>query len=238
MKELIRKIVDVCYKNKEGHIPSSLSILDILFVYLKNFRPENLVLSKGHSAIGLYVTLDFFGLLGEDLDGFCKHKSLLMGHPTHKLKNVVFSTGSLGHGLPMAVGLALSKKHRKETDKICVIIGDGECNEGTIWESIMVASNHNLNNLVCIVDFNHSGDRALFLGNISDKFKSFGCDTIEIDGHNHEEILQSLETQTEKPLVIIANTIKGKGIKSLENNPEWHHKIPNESEYLKITNEI
>jgi transketolase len=239
MIDIIKKIIKLSYESKEGHIPSSLSILDLLYVYYKNnFPVKNLILSKGHAALGLYVILDHFGLLEEKLEDFCKFGSRLLGHPCHKVNNVVCSTGSLGHGLPFAVGLALSNKCKSINEKIFVILGDGECNEGTIWESILVASNHKLNNLVCIIDYNHSGDRALKLGNLEDKFKSFGCYTIEIDGHDQDSILESLKLEVDQPLVILANTIKGRGVKFMENNPEWHHKIPNYDEYNKIINSI
>ena len=126
-------------------------------------------------------------------------------------------------------------KIKKYKNKIYVIIGDGEANEGTIWESALLANHHNLNNLFCIVDFNHSTDRAVDLGNLKMKFDSFGWNVIEIDGHNHNEILNALTYSSTKPICVIANTIKGKGIPLIENNPEWHHKFPNSEEYKILT---
>jgi len=231
LKDLIRRIVEVSYKSKEGHIPSSLSILDLLYVIYDNGYQNDLILSKGHAAIGLYVLLEYFGLLDEELDNFCKKDSKLFGHPTHKIKNVKASTGSLGHGLPMALGIALSRKITNDNKKIFVVIGDGEANEGTTWECALLAAHHGLNNLCCILDQNNSSDRALFLGDIKSKFESFGWHVSEIDGHNHIEILESFHLDQDKPHLILAKTIKGKGIKIMENNPEWHHKIPNEEEY-------
>ena len=234
MKDIIKKIVESAYQSKEGHIASSLSVLDILYVFYKNLPNDKLILSKGHASLGLYAILNHFNLLECDLDEFCKFDGHLGGHPSDKIKNVVASTGSLGHGLPIGVGISLGNKIQNINSNTYVIIGDGESNEGTIWESALLASHHKLNNLYCIIDHNHSGDRALKIDDIMSKFISFGWDCIEIDGHNHEEILNSFNRKSDKPIFILANTIKGNGIKMMENNPEWHHKSPTEEEYNKI----
>jgi transketolase len=247
MNNLIKKVVDIATLKKEGHIPSSLSILDIMYVLYdkvldvnsireNKINRDRFILSKGHASLGLYVILDHFGLLKEDINTVCDLDSKLGGHPTDKIFGVESSTGSLGHGLPIGVGLALAYKIKKYKNKIYVIIGDGEANEGTIWESALLANHHNLNNLVCIVDFNHSTDRAIDLGNLKMKFDSFGWDVIEIDGHNHSEILNALTHSSLKPICIIANTIKGKGLPPIENNHEWHHKFPNPEEYKMLIN--
>ena len=235
-KKLIKRIIDIAYKAKEGHIASSLSILDILYVlYDKILNNEHhFILSKGHASLGLYVILEHFNLLEENLEDFCKMNGKLGGHPNNKIKNIEASTGSLGHGLPMAVGIAMGEKIKKTNLKTFVIIGDGESNEGTNWESALLASNHKLDNLVCILDYNHSNDRALKLDNLKNKFESFNWDVIEINGHSIDEITKALSYNSDKPLLILANTIKGKGIPFMENNPEWHHKAPNEDEYNKI----
>jgi transketolase len=249
MNELIKKIVDIATLKKEGHIPSSLSILDIMYVlYDKvldiNGIKENkidrdrFILSKGHASLGLYVILDHFNLLKDDLDTFCDIDSKLGGHPTDKIFGVESSTGSLGHGLPIGVGLALAYKIKKHKSKVYVVVGDGEANEGTIWESALLAKHHNLDNLYCIIDFNHSTDRAIDLGNLNMKFESFGWNVIEVNGHNHNDLLKALTSISNKPTCIIANTIKGKGIPLIENNPEWHHKFPNEEEYQLIINNL
>ena len=246
MNNLIQKVVDIATLKKEGHIPSSLSILDIMYVLYdkvldinsikeNEINRDRFILSKGHASLGLYVVLDHFGLLKEDINTVCDLDSKLGGHPTDKIFGVESSTGSLGHGLPIGVGLALAYKIKKYKNKIYVIIGDGEANEGTIWESALLANHHNLNNLFCIIDFNHSTDRAVDLGNLKMKFDSFGWDVIEIDGHNHNEILNALTYSSTKPICVIANTIKGKGIPLIENNPEWHHKFPNSEEYKILT---
>lgn len=233
MNNLIKKIINISYAKKEGHIPSSLSILDLLYVIYSKFilnTNNKFILSKGHASLGLYVVLDYFKLLNCNLNTFCDFNSQIGGHPCSKNNSIECSTGSLGHGLPFAAGMALSKKIKNEQGKVIVIIGDGESNEGTIWETALLASQHNLNNLICIMDHNHSTDRAIDIGNVLNKFKSFSWDCLSIDGHNHEQIINALSKDTKKPYFILANTIKGKGCKIMENNPEWHHKSPTDSD--------
>lgn len=246
MKKMKEKIIEIAAKSGEGHIPSAFSILDILWVLYSQIldkdhvNKDHLILSKGHASLGLYAVLTEKGLIKqEEFDTFGEFNSILGGHPDRtKIPNVEASTGSLGHGLPIAVGIALGMKIKKQKNKVYSIIGDGESNEGTIWESALLASHHKLNNLYCIVDYNHSGDRALKLGDLKKKFKSFGWDTISINGHCHEEIYKALTKKSDKPIAIIANTIKGYGSKIMENNPEWHHKSPDQEELEKILKEL
>lgn len=235
-KNFIKKIIDISYLKKEGHIGSSLSILDILYVLYEKFIDDQnkFVLSKGHASLGLYVILDHFNLLDDDIVSFCDFNSNLGGHPSSKIKNVECSTGSLGHGFPFALGMSMSKKIKDESGKIFTIIGDGEANEGTIWETALLASNHKLDNLCCILDYNHSTDRALEIGNMKEKFQSFGWDCSEVDGHDIIELEKVLGKNTKNPHFIVANTIKGSGCLIMENNPEWHHKSPSYEEYNKI----
>jgi len=192
MKKIIKDIVDAAYISKEGHIASSLSILDILYVLydqILDINPikselndrDRLILSKGHASLGLYAILNHFDLINHNLNNFCQFNSILGGHPSDKIPFVEASTGSLGHGLPQGVGVAMGYKIQNFNHNVYVIIGDGETNEGTIWESALLASHHNLNNLYCIMDYNHSGDRALKIDNIIDKFKSFNWNCQEID---------------------------------------------------------
>ena len=240
-KQLIRRVVELSYSSKEGHIPSSLSVLDIIFsLYQSHIIKDSdhkFVLSKGHASLGLYVVLDHFGLLGTDLSSLCKFDSMIGGHPSNKIKSVEASTGSLGHGMPIAVGMAMAKKIKKQNGNVFVLIGDGEANEGTIWESALLASHHNLGNLVCFLDHNHSTDRAIGIGNTVSKFSSFGWKTLEIDGHNMDEIA-SVQITEGIPTFVLCNTIKGKGIPIMENNPEWHHKAPNQEQFDVILNQI
>lgn len=242
VKKLIKRILDVSFKAKEGHIGSSLSVLNLLYVLHEKILIDgenHFILSKGHASLGYYTILEHFNLLENDLDEYCKFNSILGGHPTNKIKYVKASTGSLGHGLPIGVGMALGEKIKKTNKKVFVVIGDGESNEGTIWESALLASNHNLNNLYCIMDYNRSNDRALKIDNVIKKFESFNWHCLEIDGHSNEEIFNALNTNSnQKPIFILANTTKGKGCKIMENNPEWHHKTPNEEEYKKILKEL
>jgi transketolase len=237
-KQIIKDVVKTCFISKEGHIPSSLSILDLLLVFygkILNKEKNYFILSKGHASLGLFSVLNYFDLLEESLDNYCDFNSKLGGHPTNMVLNVEASTGSLGHGLPISVGIALGEKIKKTNKRVFVIIGDGESNEGTIWESALIASNHNLDNLCCIMDYNHSNDRALKLDDVISKFKSFNWDCYVIDGHNQEEIFEILQKKSNnQPMFILANTIKGKGCYIMENNPEWHHKVPTELEYNKI----
>lgn len=239
--KLIKRIIDISFKKREGHIPSSLSILDILYVLYDDIlqNKHHFVLSKGHASLGLYAILEEFGLLDGNLESFCDFESNLGGHPSNKLKNVSASTGSLGHGLPIGLGMAIGEKIKKTDKKVFVLIGDGESNEGTIWESALLASNHNLNNLYCIMDYNHSNDRSLILNDVISKFKSFNWECINVDGHNKNELHKALNFESQnKPVFILANTIKGKGCKIMENNPAWHHKSPNQEEYLMIMKEL
>lgn len=252
LKQIREKIVLISTKAKEGHIPSALSILDLLWCLYDSvlkLRPfdENrdvFIMSKGHASIGLYSVLAHKGLIDNDaLAGFASFNSILGGHPDrNKVPFVEASTGSLGHGMPIAVGVALSKKISHLSGSAYVLVGDGECNEGSIWESSLLAAEHQLNNLCCIVDHNHTTDRALSIDSVADKFSAFGWEAIEIDGHDHQQILAAFSHFTSrnssKPFCIVANTIKGYGIKTMENNPEWHHKTPNEQELALLLGEI
>ena len=215
----------------------------IYVIYNNYIVPNNLnklILSKGHASLGLYVILEKFNFLSkEELNDFCTFDSLIGGHPTIKINGVEASTGSLGHGMPIAVGMAIGKKIKQEDGRIMVIIGDGEANEGTIWESALLAAHHKLDNLICLLDDNHTTDRAVNISNVVEKFTSFGWDCLEVDGHNIEEIESALHTkQTTAPQFILCNTIKGKGVEIMEGNPEWHHKTPTVEQYNAIVQQI
>lgn len=249
--KLKKRIVRIAYRAGEGHIPSAFSILDILLVLydkILKITPKNhkhsernrFILSKGHASMGIYAVLCEKGFFSsQELERFAQYGSFLGGHPDrNKVPGIEASTGSLGHGLPISVGIALGLKIKKIKAEVYTIIGDGECNEGTIWESLLIASQHKLNNLHCIVDFNHSTDRALGLKNLKQKFLSFGWDTQVIDGHNQKEILAALKKKGKKPIATIANTIKGSGSKLIENNPAWHHRCPTKEELKQILKEL
>lgn len=243
--KLIRKeILGISSAAREGHIPSAFSILEIVSVLysnildvegIRNGSPERdrFILSKGHGCLALYYILREIGLIsGSDLASFCRFDGSLGGHPKRSIVHgIEASTGSLGHGLPIAVGLATSLKQRSSRARVYALIGDGECNEGSVWEAALLASHYELTNLMCIVDYNHSGDRALLLGDLGKKFESFGFTVLDVDGHeiNELEIALSHVDQT-NPVAVIAHTTKGYGLKTMENNPAWHHASPDDEQ--------
>lgn len=246
MKKLIKNIIKTSYLNKEGHIASALSILDFLYFLYFNKKTDNdeFVLSKGHASLALYSILLEKGIITEnEFYNFSQENSILGGHPSSKkIKEIKLSTGSLGHGLPFSVGLALAKKIKNESGNIYCLIGDGEANEGTIWESALIASTHKLDNLICIMDFNKSGERAIKLNSCINKFKSFGWESFLVKNGNNQKSISKIFDKfknNQLPKFVQLNTIKGYGCKIMENNPEWHHKYPSsESEYLDIINNL
>lgn len=258
-KQMRRDIIEMIYHAKSGHPGGSLSIADILTVLYynemnvdsKNPKMENrdrLILSKGHAAPALYAALISKGFIGrEHITTLRKFGSILQGHPDlKKTPGVEMSTGSLGQGLSVANGLALSSKIFDNPYRVYAILGDGEIQEGQIWEALMTAGNKNLDNLVAILDLNNlqiDGDvrKIMDVYPVVDKFKAFKWNVIEIDGHNYEEILSAFKKARETkgmPTVIVANTIKGKGVSFMENNAGWHGKAPNQEEYEKAMEEL
>ncbi len=254
-RELRKKIVKTITHSGEGHIPSSFSVIDIINAIYSNhlkFDPNNpnweerdyFILSKGHASVALYVVLEKAGFISQkDLDEYGKFNAILGGHPDHtKVPGVEASTGSLGHGLPYSVGIALGMKIQNKPNKVYVLVGDGECHEGTIWESALVAHNLKLNNLCCIVDLNGSAEQILPHPNITKQWRAFGWDILEVDGHNESGLNNSFKqfeiSNSNKPTAIIAHTVKGKGVSFLETHGPWHHKIPNPEEYQAIMKEL
>ena len=245
-KKIRENILKLTYSANSSHVGSSLSIVDILVVvYLKfiNFEKKNFnifILSKGHACLALYCILyEKNKISKKTLESFGKNNSLLMSHASHKVPGVHFSTGSLGHGLPVAAGVALANKIKKTNKRVIVLLSDGELNEGSNWESLLFASHNNLNNLTIIIDYNkiQSLDfvkNTLKIEPLKKKLISFGCSVNEVDGHNYLKIFNSLKKIPKaKPLVIIAHTIKGKGVKFMENKVLWHYKSPNLKELNK-----
>lgn len=249
--DLRRQIVDMVVEGKDGHIPSAFSILDIVtYLYssvlkIDPTRPawedrDYFVLSKGHGCLALYVNLHRSGFItDEDVAMFCKEGGILGEHPdVTKVPGAEASTGSLGHGFSFSVGIALGLKIQKRVNRVFVLVGDGECHEGTVWEAAHVARNCTLGNLCVVVDWNQSGMQLLPYEELPAKWRAFGWKTIVIDGHNEEEIARafgSVEFSLEGvPTVIIAHTVKGKGVKMLEGHGRWHHRIPNPEEYSQI----
>jgi len=245
---LAQSILDMAFTAQEGHIPSALSILTLVSACFTEFKFQEtnheFILSKGHGCLALYAVLANEGVLSKnELNEFCQFTGRLGGHPdSAKVPTVVTSTGSLGHGLPFGCGMAAAKKASGDgSGFVIVLIGDGECNEGTTWESALLASQLELGNLVCVVDYNHSGDRAIDLDGLDRKWQSFGWRTEVIDGHCVSSVKDTLKSATisdSRPTVVIANTIKGKGIKEMENNPAWHHSKLSHADYLKFSREL
>lgn len=244
--DIRKQIIKISNLAKSSHIGSSLSIVDILVVLYQSVLKKNIfILSKGHACLAYYCVLQKFNYIKKKiLNSYGKNNTILLSHVSHKVPGVEFSTGSLGHGLPYAVGRALAEKINNNKKKIYVLISDGELNEGTTWESLLFASFHKLDNLVVIVDYNkiQSLDftkNILQLEPLNKKFISFGCFVKVIDGHNHNQIYKSLLLKNKtKPYIIIANTVKGKGVKFMENTIVWHYKFPNNQEVTKANEEL
>lgn len=242
--EMKRTIVRAAAAAGEGHIPSAFSVLDVLWVlYDRVLRHDpgfpdwpgrdRFLLSKGHAALGLYAVLARKGYFDEaELLAFGSYGSRLGGHPCRiNVPGVECSTGSLGHGLPVAAGLALGFAMQGMDNRVFALIGDGEANEGSIWEAALVIAHRKLVNLRLVVDHNHSTDRALDLGDLGGKFEAFGFKVLTIDGHDHAAIASALaDPSPERPVAVIAATIKGRGCAEMENNPAWHHRAPSADE--------
>lgn len=247
-KKIRKKILHLSFVAKSSHIASSFSIIEILIVLYSFFIKKNkniFILSKGHACLAYYCVLNHFKFISNKvLNSYGQNKSILMAHASHKVPGVSFSTGSLGHGLPYAVGLALAEKINKSKKNIFVLLSDGELNEGTTWESLMFASKQNLNNLFIIIDYNKIqsfdySDNVLELEPLKKKFISFNCNVSEVNGHDFKKIYKSLNSRKKnRPNLIIAHTIKGKGVSYMENKIEWHYKTPNKIELLRAFSDL
>ena len=259
-KNMRKNILDMSLEagSQSSHFGGGLSIVDItatLYGAIMNYDPKNpewedrdrFILSKGHGVLGYYTALSEIGLITKDeLLTFEKSKSFLLGHQVmNRKKGIEFTNGSLGMGLSVGIGVAIAAKKKNKNHKIFVLIGDGECNEGSIWEAAMSAPHFKLDNMVSIVDknnFQQTGSTVEILNtkSLGNKWKSFGWDVVEVDGHNITELLKILSTKNKKnkPKMIIANTIKGKGFSFSENTNEWHHKILTKSQYDKAIIEL
>ncbi len=247
-KKLRLKVLEIIYKAGEGHIPSAFSIIEILSVLYGKFltfdsgnpdwkKRDYFILSKGHGCAALYVILEKYGFIpAKELEKKSRHDGILGGHPdVTRVPGIEASTGSLGHGIVTAMGIALGLKIRKKKNRVITLVGDGECNEGTVWETAMVAANLKLGNLCVIVDENGSTSQILPLPNLSARWAAFGWEAYDVDGHNEDDIyklLRKLKFSPEgKPKVIVAHTIKGKGVSFMEGHGVWHSRIPTAEEY-------
>ena len=247
-------IIDMIAVNNRGHYGSAMSLVEILvFLYQeylkidsKNHQLEDrdrLILSKGHGCLALYAVLKNRGFINKkDLLTFSKFDSLLAGHPERSIPGIETSTGSLGHGLSIGVGMAIGLKLKKIKSKVIVIMGDGEINEGSVWEAALHASKHQLDNLIVIIDYNKiqsygSTKEVCNLEPLAKKWESFGFKVSQFDGHNYKEISKSFKSKNftkKKPHLFISHSIKGKGFFKSENNPEWHHKRFNNNEIKEL----
>lgn len=258
-KNIRKGIIEAVYSGQSGHPGGSLSIADImtvLYFYEMNINPENpkdenrdrLVLSKGHCAPALYSTLANRGFFEvEELRTLRNIESRLQGHPDmNKIPGVDMTTGSLGQGLSAANGMAIAGKLNNKDYRVYCIMGDGEIEEGQVWEAAMASNKYKLDNLCVIVDNNNlqidgTIEEVMSSYPIDEKFKSFGFQVINIDGHNIQEIIDAFDVARNvkgKPVCIIAKTIKGKGVSFMENKAEWHGKAPNQEQYEQAIKDI
>ena len=244
-----RNIIKMIYFAKTGHTGGSLSSADImtaLYFDVLNVNPKNpkdpdrdyFILSKGHCVEAYYSVLAERGFFPEaELMSFSQPGSSLLGHPSNKVPGIEMNTGALGHGLPIGVGAALGLKRQRRNNRVFVLMGDGEQEEGSIWEALMAGANYKLDNLTAIVDRNFlqiSGNTedVMALENLKDKYISFGWMVREIDGNDMIQIVHALKTaHIGKPLLVLAKTIKGKGVREMENQAKWHHGVPDEALY-------
>ncbi|HLF18658.1 MAG TPA: transketolase [Candidatus Omnitrophota bacterium] len=243
-KHLREMIIKTLQAGRRGHVGASFSLVEILRVLYDDIlkydaknpkwpERDRCILSKGHGCIALYVLLAEKGFIAEEeLWKFCKSDGILGGHPEHKVPGVEASTGSLGHGLSIGVGMAINAKFEKADHRVFVVVGDGECNEGSVWEAALCAAKHKLDNLTVIVDYNKhqsygSTFEVLDMEPFADKWKAFGFSVREVDGHNVAQLKKALKDvpyEAGKPTAIVCHTVKGKGVGIAEHNMQWHHK--------------
>lgn len=247
-------------KAKAAHLGSSLSVIDVLSVLFgevaeisksnpDSLESEQVLISKGHAAAGTYAVITHSGFSNPELlNSYCQDGAALGGHVTYgKVPVIPFSTGSLGHGLPLGVGLALARKRAGLDTHIYIVMSDGECDEGTTWESALIANQFKLENLIVLIDRNglqSFGDTesTISLEPFKSKWESFGWNVFETDGHSHEELTQVLKDakkiDNQRPNVIVCNTVKGKGVSFMENQVVWHYRPPNEDQLNQALGEL
>ncbi|MBL7669069.1 MAG: transketolase [Bdellovibrionaceae bacterium] len=252
------KCLELCFRHKASHLGGALSVADlisVLYFSFLNVRPnepewkerDRLFYSKGHACTALYSALEMRGFFENLLESFTVNESVFTSHVNHKVPGIEFSTGSLGHALPVSIGVALSGKKQSCEWSVVTIVSDGELDEGSNWEGILFAPHHKLDNLILIVDFNKiqsfgTVKEVLDLGSLPDKFKAFNWNVFELDGHNHFDINKILldirKLKNGLPSVIISHTIKGKGVSFMENSLAWHYKSPNPEEFALAMKEL
>lgn len=249
-------IVNLIYQAQTGHIGGSLSSADVLTALyyhvmdvekIKAGHPDRdrFILSKGHSVEGFYSILADRGFFPrEELKTYAQFHTRLACHPTSKIPGVEVSTGSLGHGLPVAVGMAIALKRGNSPAHVYVVMGDGEQGEGSVWEAAMAGPTYKLDNLTAVVDRNHlqiSGntENVMCLEPLAERYRAFGWNVVCINGNDFEEIIPALTARVPgKPTAIISDTVKGKGVSFMENQAAWHHKVPSEEQYRQALQEL
>jgi transketolase len=242
--DLRRMIIRILEASRRGHLGAAFSLVEILRVLyddILQYRADDpqwsgrdrFILSKGHGCLALYPLLAEKGFFPEEeLWKFCQSDGIIGGHPEQKVPGIEASTGSLGHGLSIGIGFALNARYEKADYRTFIVMGDGESNEGSVWEAAMCAGKHRLSNLTVMVDYNKfqsyaSTAEVQGLEPLAEKWRSFGFAATEIDGHNIDELKSTLSTlplEIDKPSAIICHTVKGKGVSFAENNNDWHHK--------------
>jgi transketolase len=252
------RVVEMSHAADAAHLASALSCIDIVAVLYHSVlrldpkRPkwegrDRFILSKGHAATALYAALAYKGFITDaDLKTYGKMGSLLEEHPTPRLSGVEAATGSLGHGLPCGCGMALASRIKGQDYRSFVLMSDGECNEGSVWEAALFAAANRLGSLCAFVDFNKwqatgRSKEVLALDPLVDKFRSFGWQVHEIDGHDHAQILaavREVSRTNNKPTMVIAHTIKGKGVSFMEDDNNWHYRIPTADEVRMAKREL
>ena len=250
------KVIEMSHTAKTAHLASALSCIDLLAVLYeevlnidskdpKAICRDRFILSKGHAATALYAVLNYKGIIEDkELSKYGTEGSLLEEHPSPKQEGVEAATGSLGHGLAIANGIALGARIQGRSYNTYVLMSDGEMNEGSVWEAALFSARHELNNLTAIIDYNKwqatgRSEEVLGINPLSDKWESFGWEVKEIDGHDHEEILTALTaTRSGLPRIVIAHTIKGKGVGFMEDDNNWHYRSPDISELEKAKEEL
>jgi transketolase len=259
-KQLRQSLVRMVSGDKRGHIGSALSLFEIFRVLYDDIlrfdeknphweKRDRCILSKGHGCIALYAVLADKGFFPpEEFDRFCRKDSILGGHPEYgKVPGVEASTGALGHGLSIGVGQALAARMKKRDSRVFVVVGDGEINEGSIWEAAMAAGKHQLSNLTVIIDYNKIQSAGFVrdiqnLEPLADKWRAFNFAVTEVDGHDVEALrgaFKKLPLSGDKPSAVICHTVKGKGISFAENDPKWHHQSGIKPEVLaQMTEEL
>lgn len=242
-----RRLLQMHYESKVGHIGGNLSALDsMLFLHTSVMDDDDtFVLSKGHAAGALYIALWSIGLISEDqLASFHKDNTLLPGHPAAKWhKRIAFATGSLGHGLGLAAGVALGKRLRGDKGRAFCLLSDGECQEGSTWEALIFARHQALSNLVVLVDANGlqgfgTTTEVASLDPLAEKIRGFGLRVLEIDGHAPDALDAALRREGEGPLVIVMRTVKGHGVSFMENRMEWHYLPMSEDLYARALQDL